>query len=100
MDAGRYEEAVAHLEAAWQIDPHNTTTHKALGLAYVWMNRLDEAKPLLTNVPGIIEELNLWGGWRSRQGEKTLARNAYQTSLRLDPDQKDIQRALARLQGE
>jgi len=100
INVGRYEEAVAHLEAAWQIDPHNTTTHKALGLAYVWMNRLDEAKPLLTNVPGIVEELNLWGGWRSRQGEKTLARNAYQMSLRLDPDQKDIQRALARLQGE
>ena len=100
MNAGRYEEAVVHLEAALQIDPHNTTTHKALGLAYVWVGRLEKAEPLLVSVPDIVEELNIWGWWRGQQGEKMLAQNAYQMSLRLDPDQENIQRALARLQTE
>ena len=98
MDAGRHNEAVSYLEAALRIDPGNTTTHKALGLAYVWVGRLGEAEPLLAHVPQIIEELNVWGWWRSSQGETELAKSAYRMSLRLDPDQETIQNALSKLQ--
>ena len=98
MSAGRHDDAIVRLEAAFRIDPRNTTTHKALGLAYVWVGRLNEAEPLLVDVPGIVEELNVWGWWRGQRGEGTLARNAYRMSLRLDPSQDAVQEALTKLQ--
>jgi Tfp pilus assembly protein PilF len=84
MDAGHYEDAVFHLESALAAGPHNPTARKALGLAYVWDGRLDEAEPLLLGVPDIAKELNAWGWWREQQGEQALSQYAYQMSQRLD----------------
>jgi len=50
-DGRQLDEAVAHLEAAYRADPANTTTHKALGLAYTWAGHLDQAEALLRGVP-------------------------------------------------
>jgi putative inorganic carbon (HCO3(-)) transporter len=96
VDAGRYEEGVAHLELAYQAVPSDFT-RKALGLAYVWVGRLDDAEPLLRDIKDIVQELNSWGWWRSTQGEERLAVNAYQMSLRLEPGQVAVQQALAGL---
>ncbi len=97
VDAGRYEEGVAHLELAYQAAPSSFATRKALGLAYVWVGRLDEAEPLLRGVKDIVQELNMWGWWRSTQGETGLAANAYRMSLRLEPGQTAVQKVLADL---
>jgi len=97
VDAGRYEEGVAHLELAYQAAPSSFATRKALGLAYVWVGRLDEAEPLLRGVKDIVQELNTWGWWRSTQGETELAVNAYRMSLRLEPGQTAVQKVLADL---
>jgi tetratricopeptide (TPR) repeat protein len=97
VDTGHYEEGVAHLELAYQAAPSSFATRKALGLAYVWVGRLNEAEPLLRDARDIVQELNTWGWWRSTRGEDRLAINAYQMSLRLEPGQAAIQQVLADL---
>jgi len=98
MDEGHFQDAVSHLEKAWQADPDHTTTHKALGLAYVWVGELEKAKPLLQHVPDIVEELNVWGWWRGTQQQTQLAINAYRMSLMLEPGQPRLQEALDQLE--
>lgn len=100
MDEGRFHQAVEHLHIAWQADPANTTTHKALGLAYVWVGELERAKPLLRGVPDVVEELNTWGWWRSRQGQMAQSANAYRMSLLLKPDQPQVREKVEQLEGE
>jgi len=98
VDEGRFDEAVEHLEIAWRADPHNTTTHKALGLAYVWVGELERARPLLQDVPDIVYELNIWARWRADQQQTQQAVNAYRMSLFLDPDQPGVQDQLDQLE--
>lgn len=98
MDARRHDEAVDHLEAAYLADPANTTTHKALGLAYTWVGRLDQAGQMLAEVPGIVEELNVWGWWWGTQGESEWAANAYRVSLLLMPGQPQVRDLLSTLE--
>jgi tetratricopeptide (TPR) repeat protein len=94
MNENRFDEAVEHLEIAWQADPNNTTTHKALGLAYVWVGELEKAKPLLQNTPDIVAELNTWGWWRGTQQQAEQSVNAYRMSLLLKPDQPALKELL------
>jgi tetratricopeptide (TPR) repeat protein len=96
----RFDEGVGHLEVAWQVDPGNTTTRKALGLAYVWVGELEKAQPLLSDVPGIVEELNVWGWWRGTQQQMEQSLNAYRMSLLLEPDQPEVQEQVERLGAE
>jgi Tfp pilus assembly protein PilF len=100
MDEDRFDDAVQHLEAAWRADPGNTTTHKALGLAYMWVGELEKAKPLLQNAPNIIAELNAWGWWRGTQQQTEQALYAYRTSLLLKPDQPEVKQTLDELERE
>jgi len=99
-DENRFHEAVEHLEMAWQADPGNTTTHKALGLAYVWVGELERAKPLLQDVPDIVQELNVWGWWRGTQQQTEQSMDAYRMSLLLDPDQPGVRERLEQLEME
>jgi len=98
MDEGRFGEAVERLEIAQRADPGNTATHKALGLAYVWVGELEKAKPLLRNAPDIIKELNAWGGWRDTQQQTEQSINAYRMSLLLEPDQPVLKELLDQLE--
>jgi tetratricopeptide (TPR) repeat protein len=100
MDARQPDQAVAHLEAAYRADPANTTTHKALGLAYTWVGRLDQAQQLLVGASDIVGELNVWGWWWGTQGESEWAANAYRVSLLLEPEQPEIQKALVAMQAD
>jgi O-antigen ligase/Tfp pilus assembly protein PilF len=99
-DENRFHEAIEHLEMAWQADPGNTTTHKALGLAYVWVGELERAKPLLQDVPDIVQELNVWGWWRGTQQQPEQSMDAYRMSLLLDPDQPGVREMLEQLEME
>ncbi len=100
LDAGRYDDAVAHLTVAYEAMPGRPAVRKALGLAYMWEGDLDRAEPLLVGLPGIVEELNVWGWWRATRGEVELAAHAYRMSLRLQPGQASVERALAALEQE
>lgn len=99
-DERQFRDAVEHLQIAWQADPDNTTTHKALGLAYVWVGELERARPLLQNVPDIVYELNIWGWWRSTQQQMEQSLNAYRMSLLLEPDQPQVRERLDQLERE
>jgi len=100
VDENRFHEAVEHLEVAWQADPDNTTTQKALGLAYVWVGELERAQPLLQGVTDIVQELNTWGWWRGTEGQTEQAINAYRMSLLLSPDQPTVREKLDQLDAE
>jgi len=100
VDEDRFHGAVEHLQVAWQADPDNTTTRKGLGLAYVWVGELERAKPLLQNIPGIVQELNAWGWWRSTQQQTEQAINVYRMSLLLKPDQPEVREVLNQLERE
>jgi hypothetical protein len=58
------------------------------------------ARPLLQNVPDIVEELNTWAWWRSTQGQMEQSMNAYRASLLLEPDQPGVQERLEQLELE
>ena len=98
MDTGDFSGAVEHLHMAWRVDPSNTTTHKALGLAYIWVGDLEKALPLLRDVRNIVEELNYWGWWRGTQQETEQAISAYRMSLMLKPDQQGVRQQLDQLE--
>lgn len=97
LNNNEFATAVAQLEQAWQADPANTTTRKALGLAYVWTGTLEQAVPLLQDSPDIVNELNGLGWWRSTQNQVALALNAYHVSLLLNPDQPTLRQEITRL---
>lgn len=99
-DENRFHESVEHLQMAWQADPENTTTHKALGLAYVWVGEPERAKPLLQDVSDIVQELNVWGWWRGTQQQTEQSIDAYRMSLLLDPDQPEVRERLEQLEME
>ncbi|HEY73198.1 MAG: hypothetical protein DRJ03_12255 [Chloroflexi bacterium] len=98
VDEARFQEGVEHLEIAWQADPENTTTHKGLGLAYVWVGQLEKARPLLQNVPDVVYELNIWGGYRATLGQVEQSLNAYRMSLLLEPDQPAVQEKVEQIE--
>ncbi len=100
VEAARFDEGVEHLEIAWQADPGNTTTRKALGLAYVWVGELERAQPLLRDVRGIVEELNIWGWWRGTQQQMEQSLNAYRMSLLLKPDQPEVRERVEQLEAD
>ena len=101
VDEGRFDEAVDHLQRAWEANPENTTTRKALGLAYVWVGDLERARPLLQTIPGIVDELNGWGWWRSAEKHQIpQGINAYRMSLLLKPDQPPVQERIDQLKIE
>ncbi|HDQ73034.1 MAG TPA: tetratricopeptide repeat protein [Chloroflexi bacterium] len=100
VDQNRFQEAVEHLALAQQADPHNTTTHKGLALAYVWTGELEKARPLLQDVPDIVQELNTWGWWRSTQDQIEQSINAYRISLLLAPEQPEVRERVEQLEKE
>jgi len=100
LEETRFEEAVEHLETAWQADPDNTTTRKGLGLAYVWLGSVEKAYPLLENIPDIVYELNIWGWWWGTQQRMEQSLNAHRMSLVLEPDQPAVQERLQQLESE
>jgi O-antigen ligase len=100
IEEARFGEGVEHLEVAWEADPGNTTTRKALGLAYVWVGELEEARPLLSDAPDIVEELNVWGWWRGTQQQMEQSLHAYRMSLLLEPDQPEVRELVEQLEAQ
>jgi O-antigen ligase len=96
----KFDAGIKHLEVAWRADPGNTTTHKALGLAYVWVGDLESARPLLIDVPGVVEELNVWGWWWGTEQQVEQSLSAYRMSLLLEPDQPEVRGRVEQLGAE
>jgi tetratricopeptide (TPR) repeat protein len=97
MKQEKFAEALDHLEIAYTIDPANATTCKALGLAYAWNGEIEKAGVLLRDAPNIEQEMNDWGSRWTYQNQTDLARNAYEVSLHLNPNQMDVLEKLKKL---
>jgi hypothetical protein len=86
LDRENFETAVTYLEQAYQHEPGNQPTLKALGLAYLWVGRLDDAEKLLRQIDDqgeLIEELGNWSNWRKSQGQTKLSEYADEMARRL-----------------
>ena len=71
LDADHHVAAARLLRRAWLIEPSNLATRKAYGLAAMWTGELDTAATLLTDAPGMTNELNAWSHWRNRAAKST-----------------------------
>lgn len=86
MDKNEFTQAVAYLERAYQGEAQNQATIKALGLAYLWVGRLDQSETLLQQVDDqleMVEELRNWSNWRASIGQTQLSNYALEMAKRL-----------------
>ncbi|HZQ05162.1 MAG TPA: tetratricopeptide repeat protein, partial [Anaerolineae bacterium] len=58
LDQFDFQEAVNRLQVAHASDPNDYAVNKALGYAYVGTGQLDQAAPLLRQVPDAVTEIN------------------------------------------
>lgn len=70
LDREDFETAVDQLELAFAADPTHRATIKALGMAYVWTGQIEQAAPLLKQIPEAERELRL-AQWKWRQRKQT-----------------------------
>ncbi|MFN8455389.1 MAG: O-antigen ligase family protein [Anaerolineae bacterium] len=81
-----YNTAIVYLEKAYQQEPDNQVTLKALGYAYMWTGRLTTAENLLRhldNQAGLVHELDDWSGWLKSQGQTVLSTYAAKMAQQL-----------------
>lgn len=71
-----YEGAIPTVETAHALDPHHPGVRRALGLAYTFTGRLDEARPLLQGQLTIVEELQYWQWFYGTNGQVVFSANA------------------------
>jgi hypothetical protein len=83
MDRRKYPEAVALLENAYRAFPTHRGIIKALGYGYVWNGQLDQAAPLLAQVPEASYELGIYSWWWGKQGREDLSTQAADMVRRL-----------------
>lgn len=76
LSSRNFDEAVRHLETAWQLDPDSRATRKGLGYAFAWRGDVNQAQQLLQPLPETPLELSddIWW-WRLRN-RPDLAENA------------------------
>ncbi|MBE7554366.1 MAG: O-antigen ligase family protein [Anaerolineales bacterium] len=82
----QFNPAAEYLEKAHRQESGNQATLKALGLAYLWLDRLDEAEPLLRQLDNqgeLIKELGTWSNWQESQGQIKLSQCAKEMAHRL-----------------
>jgi hypothetical protein len=71
-----YQRAVPHLETALQVDPEHRGIRKALGYSYAWLGKFEQASGLLSDLPEVIQELDVYTWWWGTQGRDDLVQNA------------------------
>lgn len=94
LDNRDYPSAIRHLEAARIASPDHPGIRKALGLAYTFEGSPENAVQLLGDIPRIVDELNYWGWYFNTNGSVKIARNAYQVSILINPNQPDVKNFL------
>jgi hypothetical protein len=80
----KYDDAVFHLEAAYEQDEEHRGIVKSLGYSYVWAGHQDEAVTLLAKIPEARDEMDVYTWWWSLQGRDDLAAKAGRLVSRLD----------------
>lgn len=76
LDAASFDAAVLHLAQAYQQEPDNQATIKALGYAYMWTGQTEAAYALFRQVefqPRLLQELDYWRWQWAERNQATLA---------------------------
>jgi predicted Zn-dependent protease len=68
--------ALPYLEAAYLADPGHRGVIKTLGYSYVWLGQLDQAAPLLAQIPEAATEMETYSWWWGTQDRPDLADSA------------------------
>ena len=96
---GRAEEAHAHFEAAWRLQPHDADTLCNLGVSLTGLGKFDEGAPYLAEGVGIKPELgDIYGKLGlllDGRGSTAQAIACYREGLRVRPGQVEIANNLA-----
>ncbi len=83
LDQLDFEQAVARLEKAYAADKTNRAVIKALGMAYAWSGKFEQARPLLKQIPEASVEMGYaTDAWR-KLGRADLAAYAQTMVQRL-----------------
>jgi O-antigen ligase len=90
--------AVRYFEAAHRANPAHYATQKLYGFASMFSGNLELAETLLKPFPELQDEINYWGWSFASRGLNHPALNAYRLSLRLFPNQPDIQNQIRELE--
>lgn len=85
-----YPAAITVLEQALLADPEHPGTRKALGLAYAWAGRTEEALPMLRDLPNIVDEMNYWGWHFDDLDNPRAGYHSLLVSLALQPNQPEM----------
>lgn len=80
-----YEEAIGHLEAAYQVTPSHQGIQKTLGYSYVWVGDFEKAIASLRAIRESRQELGIYISWWNGQGRPDLSNNAAVMVQRLEP---------------
>lgn len=89
----QYEQAVPLLETAATAEPDNPAAIKGLGLAYVWVGKLEDALAQfkhLDDVKAMADELYTWGTYRREQKQPLLTARAWETAEMLGGGSKNV----------
>lgn len=78
-----FDEAVTHLEEAYELGGPHKGIRKALAFNYVWADRYDKAMPLMAEVPEAEYEMGVYAWWWRTQGRDDLADAAGEMAQRL-----------------
>ncbi len=84
-----FDDAVPLLEKSYAREPANPAAIKGLGLAYTWVGQIDDAArifSLMSDPARMVEELDVWGYYRSQQGDYLLSAYAYETAQTMRGD--------------
>jgi len=73
LSQGDIRRAVDELDAAWSLDAEHRGVRKTLGYALVWSGELEQALPLLQQVPEASTELGFYAWWWRTRGVRALA---------------------------
>jgi hypothetical protein len=86
LNRENFETATVYLEQAYQQEPKNQATLKALGYAYLWTGQPDSALKLLQQIDDqseLVEELDTWSWWWSTQNRADLSKYSGEMAQRL-----------------
>jgi tetratricopeptide (TPR) repeat protein len=89
LNRENFETAAIYLEQAYQQEPKNQATLKALGYAYLWTGQPDLALKLLQQIDDqseLVEELDTWSWWWSTQNRVDLSRYSGEMAQRLSAE--------------
>ena len=78
-----YAAALPYLQTAYQSDPGHRGVIKTLGYSYVWLGQLEEAQPLLSQIPEAPTELETYSWWWGTQAQPDRADQASRMLIRL-----------------